>query len=103
MSLHTPGLPALLTDRAGRDHHGVIDPTLAAVLLVAFLGATLLMAAETIRSLRPPACDQCPHCQQLRVQREREEHERTEAYARDIGLIRDEERSNRRDRSRRPR
>jgi hypothetical protein len=63
-----------------------MDPVLALLLVPAFLVAIAIMAVETLRSLQPASCDQCPHCQLLRVQRERAERERTEAYAREIGL-----------------
>ena len=63
-----------------------MDASLALLLVPAFLVAIVVMAVETVRSLQPASCEQCPHCRLLRVQRERAERERTEAYARKIGL-----------------
>ena len=66
------GGPALPSGPPTSRMDRIVDPTVAAFLVLAFILAMALTSVEMIQSLQPPSCPECPHCQALRARRERE-------------------------------
>ncbi|MFL5756914.1 MAG: hypothetical protein ACJ77N_11510 [Chloroflexota bacterium] len=74
-----------------------MDPSIAALLSLAFVAATGITAYELRSALDPPHCPECTHCQTRAIRKQRAEQELREWYARRWGFEeRDEDERRRR-------
>jgi hypothetical protein len=77
-----------------------MDQGIAQLLVLAFVGASILSFAEMRSALKAPVCPECSHCRSLAFEKRRRDEEIRESYARRYGFVdQDEDEPNRGNRS----
>ena len=61
------------------------------VVFISLLVAIVVTLYEMGHSVQPDTCPECPHCQAVAAERERVDEELSRTYAREHGLLPDED------------